>query len=250
MSAALDDRRRSELRTSLVGIRSRLVDAARSVGRDPREVTLVAVTKTFPIDDAVTLLSLGVHDLGESRDKEAKAKAAALAADLDEHGLDAHGLGVLRWHFIGRLQTNKCRSVAKYAHAVHSVDRAEVVDALADGVARIDRDPLQIFVQLSLDDDPQRGGVEASGLPALAELVAQRPELHLAGVMAIAPLGAEPAEVFARVARASARLRQAYPSASAISAGMSQDFEAAICHGATHVRVGSALLGRRGPTFG
>jgi PLP dependent protein len=245
VSAAVIDSRRSDLIISLADIRSRLEVAARSVGRDPHEVTFVAVTKAFPVDDAVTLVSLGVRDLGESRDQEAKAKAAALAV-----WAGSNGLGLPRWHFLGRLQTNKCRSVAKYAYAVHSVDRAEVVDALADGVVRVDRDPLPVFVQLSLDEDPERGGVEAGALSALADRVAQRPELHLAGVMAIAPLGAEPAEAFARLAESSARLRQAYPSASAISAGMSQDFEAAIRQGATHVRVGSALLGRRRPIFG
>jgi pyridoxal phosphate enzyme (YggS family) len=226
--------------------------AARAVGRDPRQTTLIAVTKTFPATDARTLLALGALDLGESRDQEARAKVAALAlpAPAGQPSAGQPSAGQPRWHFIGRLQTNKCRSVAEYAHAVHSVDRPELVEALAAAMARGERAPLTVFLQVSIDGDVTRGGSMADDLPRLAALVAASPHLLLAGVMAVAPRGQAPAEAFARLAQLSELLRRDHPEASAISAGMSGDFEAAIRAGATHIRVGSALLGRRGPNVG
>ena len=200
-------------------------------------MTLVAVTKTYAASDVATLARLGVLDIGESKDQEARAKVA----DLD-------GLA-LRWHLVGRLQTNKAASVVGYAHAVHSVDRPKLARALADAAASRRSTPLEVFCQVSLDDDPQRGGVRAEELPALADLVAGRSELLLRGVMAVAPMGAEPEQAFERLAEISARLRAEHPSADAISAGMSGDLEAAVKHGSTHVRVGSALLGRREQIF-
>lgn len=215
-----------------------MADAARLAGRDPSSITLIAVTKTFPAIDAATLVELGINDLGESRDQEAKAKAA----ELDGRGA--------RWHFLGRLQTNKTRSVARYASAVHSVDRGELADALAGAVDRLERAPLPVFVQASIDGDPQRGGVPLAELDALADRIAGHPGLRLLGVMAVAPMGLAPGAAFDVLAEASARLREQHPDAIAISAGMSGDFEQAIVAGSTHVRVGSALLGRRTPEVG
>jgi pyridoxal phosphate enzyme (YggS family) len=240
MKAPPDTHRRAELLASLGRLRARIVDVAIAAGRDPRAITLVAVTKTFPVEDARTLIELGVHDLGESRNKEAKIKAAQLSADE---------LAV-RWHFVGRVQTNKARSIATYASAVHSVDRVDVVTALADAADRLEREPIDVFLQLSLDGDPERGGALAADAPALADLVASRMSLRLMGVMAVAPLGVEPAAAFAELADAASRLVRQHPSATAISAGMSGDFEQAISAGSTHLRVGSALLGRRTPDFG
>ena len=236
MSAPPDIHRRAELLASLGHLRSRIVDAALGAGRDPRAISLVAVTKTFPVSDAATLLELGVYDLGESRDQEAKVKAGELTD--------------VRWHFLGRLQTNKARSIASYATAVHSVDRAEVIGALADAADRLDRAPLKIFLQISVDGDPSRGGAAVGDLGELADLVVARDCLQLQGIMAIAPLGMEAAEAFAFAADASADLVRRHPAATAISAGMSGDFEQAIAAGSTHLRVGSALLGRRAPDFG
>lgn len=229
-------RRRAELLSSLGDFRARLHDACAVAGRGTREITVIAVTKLFPLADARTLLELGVADLGESRDQEARAKAAALPA--------------ARWHFVGRLQTNKARSVASYANAVHSVDRPDLVRALADGVLRAARPALPVFVQVSLDGDPARGGTEPGGVLALAEQVSASEQLSLAGVMAVAPLGEDPATAFARLASVSADLRAQFPQAGAISAGMSADLEAAVAAGATHVRVGTALLGPRAPVVG
>lgn len=209
-------------------------------------MTLIAVTKTYSAADAAHLLSLGVLDLGESRDQEAAVKAAETEAIVRDSGGSARP----RWHFVGQLQRRKSRSVATYASAVHSVDRVSLATALGDAVSRQERDPLDVFVQISLDADPTRGGVTGEGLRGVVDAVADRAELRLRGVMAIAPMEADPDRAFASLAEISARVSGWYPDATAISAGMSGDLEAAIRNGATHVRVGTALLGRREQKFG
>jgi PLP dependent protein len=247
--ALVDDNRRAELVGSLGAVRARIANACIAAGRDQRSVTMIAVTKTYPATDVVTLATLGVPDFGESRDQEAASKVAELARLRADAPADTP-IPPLRWHFVGRLQSRKSRSVATYADAVHSVDRAELVSALADGVDRAERSPLDVFVQVSLDGDPARGGAGGDAVLSLADEIAGRPQLRLRGVMAVAPMGADPDQAFRDLAATSARLRAAHPPASAISAGMSADLEAAITHGATHVRVGTALLGRRSPVFG
>jgi PLP dependent protein len=204
---------------------------------------MVAVTKTYPASDVVILTQLGVADIGESRDQEAVAKVRDTAQLLGDDPPP-------RWHFVGRLQSRKCRSVASYASAVHSVDRVELVARLADGVTGARRPPLDVFVQVSLDRDPARGGVLVEDMAELADAVAARPELQLRGVMAVPPLGSDADSEFARLAEISHALRESHAGADAISAGMSDDLEAAIKHGSTHVRVGTALLGPRDPVFG
>jgi hypothetical protein len=235
-----DEQRRAELVGSLAAVRSRIAAACAASGRDPRAVTLVAVTKTRPVTDILALAELGVSDIGESKDQEARRKIAELAESP----------GPIRWHLVGRLQTNKARSVASYASAVHSVDRPKLVDALAQAATDVRDTPLEVFVQLSLDDDPGRGGAPIADLLPLAGQIADRPALRLRGVMAIPPLGAAPDTAFARLAELSDRLRTEHPDADAISAGMSEDFDVAIRHGSTHVRIGTALLGRRDLKFG
>jgi pyridoxal phosphate enzyme (YggS family) len=238
-AVALDDSRHAQLAGTLASVRARIADACARAGRDPEAITLVAVTKTYPAADVVILAELGVTDVGESRDQEASAKVGEVAQLLPE--------AMLRWHFVGRLQSRKARSVASYAYSVHSLDRTELVGRLADGVARAGRAPLEVFLQVSLDDDPERGGVRSDDLTALADAVEQRKELLLRGVMAVAPLGADPERAFADLAAVSQRLQRDHPQASAISAGMSGDLDAALSNGATHVRIGSALLGERDP---
>jgi pyridoxal phosphate enzyme (YggS family) len=249
MSASVDNRRPAELVASLAAVRTHLTDAATAAGRDAWSVTLIAVTKTFPAADVAILLGLGVVDLGESRDQEARAKLAQLRA-IDPHdarpGSATHAP---RLHFIGRLQTNKCRSVASYADCVHTVDRAAVADALGDGVAVAEREPLPVFIQVSLDGDPERGGVTEPQMIPLADHVAGDARLRLLGLMAVAPLDVDPAIAYAKLAELSDGLRSAHPNATSISAGMSGDFEVAVKYGATHVRIGSALLGHRDATF-
>jgi pyridoxal phosphate enzyme (YggS family) len=231
--------RRAELEAGLADVRARVAAACQQAGRDVAEVTTVVVTKTFPASDVALLASLGVRDVGESKDQEASAKAAELA-DLG-----------LRWHVVGRLQTNKARSVAGYAHLVHSLDRGRLVSALSRGAAER-RDAggapaLRCLVQVSLDEDPRRGGAVPDDVPALADSVAQAEALELAGVMAIAPQGREPARAFARLVEVAERLRRNHPGAVVVSAGMSGDLDAAVAAGATHLRVGSAVLGSRPP---
>jgi pyridoxal phosphate enzyme (YggS family) len=236
------EHRRAELVTALGGVRSRIADACDASGRDARDVTLVAVTKTYPASDVDMLVRFGVGDIGESRDQEARAKIVEATALLT-------GTGAPRWHFVGRLQSRKTRSIASYADVVHSLDRAELADKLAAGVVAAGRPGMEVFVQVSLDGDPERGGVPVEQLPGLAAAVAGVPELRLRGVMAVPPLDSDPRREFERLAEISRALREDHPDADAISAGMSDDLEAAIEFGSTHVRVGTALLGRRGPVF-
>ena len=246
------DRRSAELVTALGGVRSRIAAACEAAGRDPRSVTLVAITKTYPASDVAALVRLGVHDIGESRDQEAVAKVAETAQLLGGGQAVGRLAGepVPRWHFVGRLQSRKCRSVASYASVVHSVDRPKLVEALAEAVGEQGGPPLEVFVQVSLDADPDRGGVPMDRLDELADAVAERPEFRLRGLMAVPPLGSDPDREFARLAELAARLRQRHPAADSLSAGMTDDLEVAIKHGSTHVRVGTALLGRREPVFG
>jgi len=224
------DARGREIAANLQAVTGRIGGAARAAGRDPASVRLVAVTKTFGVDDVRRLAALGVTDVGENRDQEAAPKAAAVPA--------------LRWHFIGQLQRNKARSVASYASCVHSVDRVRLVAALDLAAQQADR-TLDICLQLRLDDDPAHGGAASRQLPALADLVEEAGSLRLAGVMCVPPSGADPDSAFAAAAAIAADLRRTHPTASMFSAGMSGDLEAAIRNGATHVRVGTALLGGR-----
>ncbi|MFI7549852.1 YggS family pyridoxal phosphate-dependent enzyme [Micromonospora sediminimaris] len=237
--------RRAEIAAGLARVRSRIADACAAAGRDRAEVTMIAVTKTYPASDVVTLVGLGVTDVGENRDQEAATKAAQVAA-----------AGVApRWHFVGRLQRNKVKSVLRYADVVQSVDSVRLTSALDAGVTAIGRDrPLDVLVQVSIDGDAARGGAVPdsadpdAGLGAVTEAVAAAGGLRLAGLMAVAPLGWEPERAFARLAAIAALVRADHPQATELSAGMSGDLEAAIGYGATHVRVGSALLGMR-PTL-
>jgi pyridoxal phosphate enzyme (YggS family) len=233
-----NDGRTAEIAANLRAVRDRIAAACDAARRDPAGITLIGVAKTFPAEDVRRLLALGVADVGENRDQEAGAKAAALA-----------GLPV-RWHFLGRLQRNKANSVAAYATVVHSVDRAEIAAALARGTHRAGRGPLAVLIQVSLDGDAARGGAPAPAVPELAAEISATTDLRLAGVMAVAPREAEPGAAFARLAEIAADLRAAHPDAGVISAGMSGDLDAAITHGATHVRIGTALLGGRTPPVG
>ena len=218
----------------LADVRGRIAKACEAAGRDMNDITLIAVTKTRPASDVRLLGELGLRDVGENRDAEAAPKAAQ-CADLN-----------LTWHFIGQLQTNKCASVVRYASVVHSVDRLRLIRALGQAARRADR-VVSSLIEVSLDGDPARGGAPAEQVPPLAEAVAAEPGLVLGGVMAIAPLGLAAAEAFARLLDSAAVVRAVRPSATVISAGMSGDLEAAVEAGATHLRIGTALLGDRGP---
>lgn len=227
--------RAAELAQRLSTVRERIDRACADAGRPAGGPTLVVVTKFYPASDVLALAALGVRDIGENRDQEAAAKVAEL---------DPQTRAGLQVHFIGQVQTNKAASVARYADVVHSVDRARLVEALEHGGERAGRQ-LDVLLQVSLDGDTSRGGAVESDLASLAAAVDQARHLRLRGVMAVAPLDWDPDEAFARLASLAADLRADHPGADLISAGMSGDLEAAIRHGATHLRVGTAILGSR-----
>jgi len=198
-------------------------------GRDVNDVTLVVVTKFHPVSVIEELLAAGAHHFGESRHQDAAPKTDAL------EGRD------LTWHFVGQIQSNKARAIARYASVIHSLDRDSVVDALVTSEHRVDG-----FIELNLTDDPGRGGVQtADDMLRLAERILAAGTIDLRGVMAVAPQDADPSAAFADVATMSEILRQAYPNATGISAGMSADWKQAIEHGATHLRIGSSITGNR-----
>jgi pyridoxal phosphate enzyme (YggS family) len=228
--------RRAELDRNLAEVKGRIAAACAAAGRDAGEVTLIAITKTKPASDVMLLAGLGVTDVGENRDDEAAAKAAACT-----------GLRVT-WHFVGQLQSRKAPSVARYADVVHSVDRPRLISALGAAARAAGRE-LTCLVQVSLDGDPERGGVAPDGVTRLAEALAAEPGLRLGGVMAMAPLGMPPAAAFVPLSSCSAAVRSVSAAAAIVSAGMSGDLEPAIAAGATHVRIGTALLGGREPPF-
>lgn len=213
----------------LATVDGQIADAARAAGRDPSELTRIVVTKFHSASLVRELAALGVRDVGENRHQEAQVKAAD-TAEL-----------ALHWHFVGQLQRNKARAVRQYAHAVHSIDRLALVGALGDEDGAI----IDAFLEIDLSGEPGRGGADPADAEQLAERVLQTPGLRLAGVMAVAPLGAEPRPAFARLREVSDRIRTLAPEARSISAGMSGDYADAILEGATHLRIGTAITGKR-----
>ncbi|MEU0688964.1 YggS family pyridoxal phosphate-dependent enzyme [Streptomyces uncialis] len=232
--------RREELARNLARVEERITAACTAAGRERAEVTLVVVTKTYPASDVLILGELGVRQVAENRDQEAAPKAAATTA------------APLTWHFVGQLQTNKVRSVLGYASVVQSVDRGRLVTALSKEAVRTGAE-VTCLIQVALDADESgrgaRGGVGPKGVPELADLLADAEGLRLGGLMTVAPLTGPYAgrqrEAFGRLMDLSTALRADHPAANMVSAGMSGDLEEAVAAGATHVRVGSAVLGVR-----
>lgn len=212
----------------LAAVQAGVTDAAARAGRDPGSITTIVVTKFHPAALVRELHALGVRDFGESRHQEAAPKVAELA-----------GLDTVTWHFIGQVQSNKAKQVAEYSDVIHSFDRQSLVGPLAGS---------RVFIQVNLTDDPDRGGVQPEGIEPLAELAAGG-GLEVLGLMAVAPLDAEPRAAFARVRGLSESLTRVLPSATALSMGMSADYADAILEGATHLRIGTAITGNR-PTKG
>ncbi|MGD1217939.1 YggS family pyridoxal phosphate-dependent enzyme [Streptomyces krungchingensis] len=232
--------RKAQLAANLAKVEDRIAAACKAAGREREEVTLIVVTKTYPASDVRILSELGVRHVAENRDQDAAPKAAE-CSDLP-----------LFWHFVGQLQTNKVRSVVGYAHVVQSVDRSKLVTALSKEAVRAERE-VGCLIQVALDAEEsgrgERGGVGVAGIEELADLVADSPGLRLDGLMTVAPLsgpyaGREQA-AFERLMDLSTVLRGAHPAANMVSAGMSSDLEQAVAAGATHVRVGTAVLGVR-----
>ena len=219
----------------LADAQQKIAAASEKCDRANDEIKLIVVTKNHPTQLVFDLLDLGMRDFGENRDQEAAPKAAEVrAASTIEH----------QWHFIGQLQSNKVKSVVSYASSIHSLDRQSLLDAL--GKATIEREvPLDVFIQLNLTDDPGRGGIQPANLRPFAEKVLTHPGLNLVGVMGVAALDNNLERDFGAIRAASESLRTLKPEASLISAGMSEDFETAIAFGATHLRIGSAITGKR-----
>ncbi|YAL84386.1 YggS family pyridoxal phosphate-dependent enzyme [Dermacoccaceae bacterium W4C1] len=233
---AATPQRVAELRAALTATRDRIAAAAHESGRDAGELTLVVVTKFFPVQDLLALAGLGVTDVGENRHQEAQAKAAQIPAEVRAN---------LRMHFIGQLQSNKAAAVAGYADVVQSLDRAKVAAGLGRAAESAGR-TLEVTAQVDLaGDDAGRGGVSPQELPRLLDTIADTRGLHLRGLMAVAPLGGDPAEAFERLAVLREQTVAQHPHATWMSAGMSGDLEQAVRSGATHLRVGSAILGSR-----
>ncbi|MFF4711716.1 YggS family pyridoxal phosphate-dependent enzyme [Streptomyces eurythermus] len=232
--------RKTELAANLAKVEERIAAACVAAGRKREDVTLIVVTKTHPASDVRILSELGVRHVAENRDQEAAPKAAA-CADLP-----------LKWHFVGQLQTNKVRSVVGYADVVQSVDRSRLVTALSKEAVRTEREVgclLQVALDAGASGRGDRGGVAPGGIEELADLVADAPGLRLDGLMTVAPLTGEYAgreqAAFERLMDLSTDLRRAHPAATMVSAGMSADLEQAVAAGATHVRIGTAVLGVR-----
>jgi pyridoxal phosphate enzyme (YggS family) len=226
--------RRLELQANLQDVEGEILRACTTANRNRADITLIAVTKTWPASDVELLASLGVTDVGENRDQEAKSKH------------DEVKVKNLTWHAIGQLQTNKAKSVAAWADVVHSVDRTELVAALIKAV--VDRDePLGVLIQVNLDPMPteNRGGALPSELMGLADLISSCPGLALKGVMGVAPLAGDDAMAFSSLQDYASQIQNEFPGANWISAGMSGDFETALKYGATHLRIGSSILGNR-----
>lgn len=227
--------RRLELQTNLQEVEREISDACIAANRNRSDVTLIAVTKTWPASDVDLLAGLGITDVGENRDQEAKPKHEEVLAKN------------LTWHAIGQLQTNKAKSVAAWADVVHSVDRTDLVTALTKAVTGRER-PLSVLIQANLDANPteNRGGALPNELLNLAELIAQSNGLHLQGIMGVAPLAGNDDLAFSKLQGFASEIQDSFPEANWISAGMSGDFATALKYGATHLRIGSSILGNRG----
>lgn len=215
--------------SSLNDVKSRIAAAARDAGRNLAEITLIAVTKTYPTSDVAILRDLGQINFGENRTEEGFEKSLAVP-------------GI--WHFQGQVQSRKLREIAAWADVVHSLDQASHIEKLARICTETSK-VVKVFLQLSLDGAPDRGGVLEENLEHLAEAVVNSENLQLMGLMCVPPVEYPHDAAFTEIAEIQQRFLAHYPEAKYLSAGMSSDYETAIAHGATHLRVGSQILGSR-----
>lgn len=223
--------RRDEIKANLQNVRAKIESL------NPK-ANLIVVTKTFPIGDLEILYELGEREFGENRDQEATEKVKKLPGDIN-------------WHFQGQIQSNKIKSIANWANVIHSIDEEKQITKFAESGKKLELF-LQVNLQANLDTpsdakigDDARGGANPKDLNQLAELVNKFPNLHLLGLMAVAPLDEAPDQAFGRLSQIFKSFQQSFPKAQYLSAGMSFDFESALNHGATHVRIGSSILGKR-----
>ena len=221
-----------EISANLEKVNEQIKSAAASVNRLPEDITLVAVTKTFPVSDIEILYSLGIRDFGENRDQEASAKVGLLPKDV-------------RWHFQGQIQSNKLKSITSWASFIHSVDQLRYAQMISDYSAGNEK---PIFMQVSLDKPPQsRSGVNPSELLELAGAISELPGIRLQGLMAVAPVNSPSDQAFAELEDIRSDFLSTFPDAKSLSIGMSGDYQIAIKYGATHIRIGSSILGIRSP---
>lgn len=218
--------RRSEIAGNLEAVREQISKAAQSAGRSVKEIKLIVVTKTFPVSDVEILKELGVSNFGENRDSDAAPKAAAIPGT---------------WHFQGQIQSNKLKSICSWANVIHSLDEIRHFEVIEKNAAH----PLDIFCQVSLDGSEGRGGVSEKKLYELAKEIEKSQTHKLQGLMAVAPLGIDPTVAFSKLSAIHKAFMADFPRANKLSAGMSGDFKEAIAYGATHIRIGSQILGSR-----
>lgn len=224
--------RKDEIVSNLALVNEKIEESAIASNRDINEIKLIVVTKTFPASDVAILHELGIRDFGENRDSEGAAKSVEVAGN---------------WHFQGQIQSNKLKSITQWASYVHSLDSQEHLEKITALCKERIEEPLGIFIQVSLDGVVGRGGVLPHQLNELADLVMHKAGVRLVGLMAVAPLGGAPDKAFTELGVIHRAFCRRYPTATALSAGMSGDYESAISHGATHIRVGSSILGSRTP---
>lgn len=224
-----------ELAQRYYQIVEQIASAASASGKSEKDITLVVVTKNHPSRIVYDLIEMGCRDFGENRDQEASPKALEVIGRSNE---------VLKWHFIGQLQTNKVRSVLDYADMIHSLDRESLLTELQKRtVGRAV--PLGVFIQVNLTEDTERGGIRVPDLEGFATKVLESQGLSLMGLMGVGGLDKAPEVEFERLASLSIKLQNLAPEAKGLSMGMSSDFEAAISFGATHLRIGAAITGKR-----
>ena len=228
------ENRLEDLSKNLDKLQQRILKACKESGRNEKELTLIAVTKTYPASDVDLLQKIGIENVGENKDQEASLKHSQCREKFN-------------WHFIGQLQSNKAKSVVQYADLIHSVDRSSLAKELQKASQNINKIQ-KILIQIDLDESNKeeiRGGVLPQDLAKLAEEIDKFANLELVGLMSVAPLGVNPDSAFKKLAEIRTDFLRNNPKANILSAGMSEDLEAAILHGATHLRIGSALLGER-----
>ena len=218
--------RHDEIASNLAAVQERISKAASLAGRNLDEIILIAVTKTFPASDVDILSQLGITNFGENRDSDAAPKAASVAGT---------------WHFQGQIQSNKLKSITSWSNAIHSLDEIKHFEIIEKNAPH----PLDLFCQVSLDGSVGRGGVSTEKLHELASAIEKSSRHRLLGLMAVAPLGVQPQQAFSQLSVIHKAFMVDFPKANKLSAGMSGDFEEAIAHGATHIRIGSSILGSR-----
>ena len=222
--------RTDEISKNLAQVKQRIADAAKKSHRSIDEITLIVVTKTFPLSDLEILYSLGVREFGENRDQEAAVKVGQLPADIN-------------WHFQGGIQSNKLKSITSWASCIHSVDQLKYAKIISENSAGESK---SIFIQVSLDQPPEsRGGVDPQKLINLAKEIEQLPNISIIGLMAVAPVDGDQRGAFVRLQGISNDFKASFETAKSLSAGMSGDYEMALEYGATHLRIGSSILGNR-----